>query len=424
MIADKEHVRINLAQSIEAKKFVQAYAQLPESSGDEATLENEDSGFVEKFPPNNNSLHGDSPDNSRIYLDLGRWRTVLETSATPFENQREKIKKILDYFIMVARCNNLQEIPAVVCLENALDALGERGDFTGTANNDWKRRISQRTVGEVESSLNTFLALEQGQGFNRTITDTSEEHDSRIIRSQRLFSSTDLYKAIPLFNIWDSISWIYTLCVEEIKDQLQAERHLFQLRTIVAALRDCEYFPNWASPPTVATAWADMGVDKPLLVVYATTCVGPKEKSDKTKDEMANLRCVFIKTLTARPQEAFMVIMRPPNRRGNCPEFVTWRVLCTESGKYSSLCFSTTDVKGKAKSLKFCGYCKNFADFLRGQRIHIDDLWDKALLCDKNSSAVTRGRYPFRLLQSMEEILNSLIDSDDVLSGAEKVVDV
>src|SRR5208282_247787 len=192
-----------------------------------------------------------------------------------------KIKNILDYFIVVAQRNGIQDTPAVLCLENALLALGTDGDFTGMPDNDWATRISQRSISEVERSLQAFPALEQGGGSNRTITDISDEHDSRLTGNQiRLFSSSDLYKAIPLFNIWDSISYIYTMCVEEIKNQLKAELHLFQLCTIVQALRSCDYFPYWASPPTVGTAWADMGVDKPFLVAYATTCVGPKKNLD------------------------------------------------------------------------------------------------------------------------------------------------
>ena len=100
------------------------------------------------------------------------------------------------------------------------------------------------------------------------------------------------------------------MCVEEIKNQLQAERHLFQLRTIVAALRNCRYFPYWASPRTVANwpgkIWA---LDKPFRVAYATTCVGPKEESDNTKEEMAKLRCEFIKTLTAHRQQTVAIIV-------------------------------------------------------------------------------------------------------------------
>ena len=57
----KGDIHINLVQSLEVLNLTQAYTQFPESSSDEATLEDEDSGFLEKFASDDNSLHGDSP---------------------------------------------------------------------------------------------------------------------------------------------------------------------------------------------------------------------------------------------------------------------------------------------------------------------------------------------------------------------------
>jgi hypothetical protein len=199
------------------------------------------------------------------------------------------------------------------------------------------------------------------------------------------------------------------MCVEEIKNQLKAELHLFQLRTIVKALGCCKYFAGFATPPTVGAAWADTDVDgKPFLIAFATTCVGPKKNLDETKEEMSNVRCDFIKTLTTHRQQNLTIRVNCTNRRGNCPEFVTWRLVCQEVGNYFSLCFSTGDWEGKGKSMKFCGHCEELARFLRGQSIDITDLWDKALLCDQQSNVIGWGRYPFRPLQSMEQILNLL----------------
>jgi hypothetical protein len=44
-------------------------------------------------------------------------------------------------------------------------------------------------------------------------------------------SRTAIYE-VPIFNIWDSISSIYTLCVEQIPTDLRAELRLFQFRTL------------------------------------------------------------------------------------------------------------------------------------------------------------------------------------------------
>jgi hypothetical protein len=93
MNANKEQVQLLQVQLLEVQKLRRQYAQLLESS-DETTLQEEDSGFLENSAPDNDSLDRDSPgpvNNSRIYLDLDRWRSELEKSATSFSEQREKI---------------------------------------------------------------------------------------------------------------------------------------------------------------------------------------------------------------------------------------------------------------------------------------------------------------------------------------------
>lgn len=51
---------------------------------------------------------------------------------------------------------------------------------------------------------------------------------------------------VPIFNIWNSISLIYTLCVEPVFNSLVAEVHLYQFRTIVQALAKHWYFKPYA----------------------------------------------------------------------------------------------------------------------------------------------------------------------------------
>ena len=42
----------------------------------------------------------------------------------------------------------------------------------------------------------------------------------------------------PLFNIWDNISFIYTICAEDVTTQLGTELHLYQFRIVIKALND------------------------------------------------------------------------------------------------------------------------------------------------------------------------------------------
>ena len=41
---------------------------------------------------------------------------------------------------------------------------------------------------------------------------------------------------IPLFNIWDDLSYLYTLCCEDIFTDRECELHIYQLRLAILAL--------------------------------------------------------------------------------------------------------------------------------------------------------------------------------------------
>lgn len=41
---------------------------------------------------------------------------------------------------------------------------------------------------------------------------------------------------VTLFNIWDAISFIYTMCVQDVKTPVEAQLHLVQFRLIIKSL--------------------------------------------------------------------------------------------------------------------------------------------------------------------------------------------
>jgi len=387
---------VELHQFLEVQKFLRPYRD----SIEENLLEEGDSGFVEECA-SSSDINDDPTDNSRIHLDLKTWKVKSEEKV----EERKKIEKILQYFIAVAKKNSLKDTPAVSCLERAISTLTRSENFR-TPVSSWKEKISQRTIHEVKEDLSP---LEQGDRYLQRLTTHSNERDSQVM-AKPLLSSREFYKTIPLFNLWDALSYIYTMCVEEIKSQRMAELHLFQFRMIIKILRDGKYFAPFASPTTVASAWTEMGNN--FLIAYATTCVGPKEEGDKTKEEMAKLRCEFMARLTAHREQVSVVVVICPNRRGNCSEFLVWPMICREPGKYKSLCFSTTPGdEGRSKSMKFCAYCDDLAKFLRERQIEIDDLWDKAELCDKDCRVLPRVHYPYRRLKTTAEIMD-LVSED------------
>ena len=162
-------------------------------------------------PPKNSVLrnHPSLPDKrNKIGLDLAKWETVLGEPHDTEVLAHSRIDKILNFFINVASANGLAATPAVQTLRESLSTLRRGGDFSrNAAKQNWKERIAQlsgpKTNDDPISSLRNLCL----QGF-------------------------------PVFNIWDSMSFIYTICADDVKTHLGAELHLYQFRMIVAALRE------------------------------------------------------------------------------------------------------------------------------------------------------------------------------------------
>jgi len=62
-----------------------------------------------------------------------------------------------------------------------------------------------------------------------------------------------IFQKIPLFNIWDYISFAYAVCAEGMKTPLDVLFHLIRFRVIIGSLDAVgSYFPGFAGPTTVA----------------------------------------------------------------------------------------------------------------------------------------------------------------------------
>lgn len=335
---------------------------------------------------------------AQIGLELDKWAALLQTSVETVDDQRSRIRRLLTFFIEMGCKNNLGEAPAVIILKKCLNALGEKGEFVGNPRSDWRYRICQRTIDELEGdmrSLSRELDLLQDGTETNHITQSYSPSPLRLELSPRALDAE-----VPLFNMWDAMSFIYTTCVEPIYDQLSTELHLYQFWTIVQVIKACRYFANIATPRTAAAAWADTGSPDGFVVAFATTCVCPKGGNDKSKKEMADMRCRFISRLQGVLNSRHAVFFF----RGNCPEFWTWGWVCNRAGKYKSLCFGR-EGEG-SKSMKFCEYCEEQATFLRSHGIDICYLWMQAELCDKDIPPKFDGLFPYRLLEPMNKIVN------------------
>ena len=199
-------------------------------------------------------------DRNKITLDLKRWEGL---TGEPHDqaSAQNRLEEILKFFIRIASSNNLSPSSAIQTLQDSLSVLRRGGDFSrNAAKKYWRERIAQASAPKTDHDPLSTLRNLCLHGF-------------------------------PIFNIWDSISFIYTVCVEDITSQLGAELHLYPFRLILKALRDCRtYFAAFAGPTTVAASWT-VGHNQPLAIAFATTAVG---KGDNTKELICRVRREFM----------------------------------------------------------------------------------------------------------------------------------
>jgi hypothetical protein len=138
------------------------------------------------------------------------------------------------------------------------------------------------------------------------------------------------------------MSLIYSLCVEKSRSRQHATFHLVQYRFILSGLRSARtWYDNWGGPTTVNAVWhkSFAGNNTSFPIAFGTTCIGqPKEKN-----EVAASRRDFMELLTkAFKTDAPPLGSRCLNPAGNCPEFLSWELVCRSSGEYETLCLSVS----------------------------------------------------------------------------------
>ena len=129
----------------------------------------------------------------------------------------------------------------------------------------------------------------------------------------------------PVFNIWDSISFIYIVYVDDVKTQLGAELHLYQFCMIVRALRDCKmYFAAFTGPTIVAASWKKEMQTQLVSIAFAITAIGTKSE-DNTREVMIAARREFMTIIIKAFKNELKIVNNrfPLNREGNYPEYMT-----------------------------------------------------------------------------------------------------
>jgi hypothetical protein len=160
----------------------------------------------------------------------------------------------------------------------------------------------------------------------------------------------------------------YTLCVEEIETDRQAQLHLLQFRTIIRILSSHWYMKNFA-PSTVAAAWSASPSEKGAkCIAFATTCGG--KGTDKRKH--AEARFQFARDLVGGLNKLKdLGAILQAYKSGNCPEYKSIVIVCRLPGSYLSLCLNLE----KNRIYKMCGHCDLLVDALAEMAINVEDLW-------------------------------------------------
>lgn len=314
-----------------------------------------------RLTPISESRHPSSRPPSKLELHIADWATLKKAKSSVVSGL-QTVVEILDVFIDVALANKLDESPAVEILrkakgtaEKAQKLLPSESSFPDLAMND---RIAERVISPAS--------------FNFRYRD-------------------DVVKGVPLWNMFDALTYIYSACVADIFTTRDCELYLYQLRTIFGILGTAVggYF-GFTVPSTVAATWREVK-GGPFLVGFAASCTGNDKRT------MANVRRKYV--------DALVNLMPADNKRalnasGNCPEFITWSIICRNAGKYQSLCLNNF----KDFAYKFCGHCEDASVAFSKKQYEIEDLFNGSSLLS-STKIMNQNTYPGCKLKSVEAII-------------------
>jgi hypothetical protein len=313
-----------------------------------------------------------SDEQTVIKLDLTFWHAVLHEPVPA--NNLQKVDTILQFFVDVGTANGLDNTVAVQKLKTAILLVRNPPKKPPS----WLQRMSHS-----ETAFRLPL-IDSGGTLLRSTDDVS----SALTKLFQLATYN-----IPLFNIWDSISLIYTLCVEQTASTIATQLHVYQFRTIVRALANHPYFNSANnSPTTVVATWAQPGHP----VAFATSCSGGRTE----KVAMALSRLEFAKAFAEQldvVQQKVGLLAR--YQVANCGEYFAFILVCRRIGEYSSLCLTIHN----EYIYKICGYCEELRAALEKMGIGITDVWLESTL-GIGPGITPENKFAYRHLLTFEEI--------------------
>lgn len=342
--AHVQALQINTSVALVVKAIIQDFGDTNETS------------TLTSFSSSSSTLPSSPP--QKIELHIGNWAKVAKRPVTTTKEGIEKVIEILKFFINVAALNGLGDTPAVATLKKAIETAEKGLDPTYTKPISWTEKVSQHTRAHTPSytfRLKTFVL-----------------------------------NNVPLFNIFDAMAFIYTLCVEDLFAVTDCQLHLYQFRLIIRAFCGNMWHSQTFVPSTVAATWYETTPKKPLTIGFATACIGRTD----SKKQMNKARKVFCEGVFTLATESELELCPPkscPNFPGNCPEYLIWGMICRNEGNYSSLCLNVFS----ELAIKFCGYCEEMAKVATSKKnVHINDLWNKSILIKSSEVVDENALYP------------------------------
>jgi len=302
-----------------------------------------------------------------IKLHLDTWHiNAFKSPSESDEDKRSRFRYILKYFIKLATLNNLDDTPALTKLRDAWNqTLPVKGELK---NVEVKDRMQSKKIALL-------------------ITSTPE-------KTYRDFA----FSKFPIFNIFDAIALIYTVCIGEITVEQDAEFHLLQLKYILKSISSTGYISKHACPSTVAASWKHSSGSS-FRVCFAFSCCGDKEQ--KTLESTA--RREYCEYLYNVRKTIFKDGIPNKNQPGNCAEALSWGAVCKDAGVYKSLCLSVL----KDETFRCCTHCQGVAAGGRDERrVDIVDLFQISSLVDQSiPKQESKGSYVVCKLLPFKEIM-------------------
>lgn len=263
-----------------------------------------------------NSAKATAVNADHIPLSLADWGNRAATTVSPAQS-RSAARELVQYFLDFGQRAGLQpDSRPLQILRAALDEI---------------------------NAINPAEANRQ----SRRAAHTRENPPSYTLRLREY-----VFNEVPLFNVWDAMALVYSISIEDIRVDKEAELYLYQLRLIMRAAYETKWWARDFLPTTVQAAWTKSSQDERFIVGFAFTCIGGKD--GKLRDNQVAARKAYnnkLYSLVTKSDKELRALGCGNNKPGTCPEFSTWATICQEPGKFKSLCLSLL----KEVTMQCCG---------------------------------------------------------------------